>query len=48
MGLASLWAFVGPKYQNAPADVMPEHPVSITLPAPNGLPPNSDQLSKGS
>jgi succinate dehydrogenase / fumarate reductase cytochrome b subunit len=23
MGLASLWAFVGPKYQNAPADVMP-------------------------
>jgi succinate dehydrogenase / fumarate reductase cytochrome b subunit len=23
MGLASIWAFVGPKYQNAPEDVMP-------------------------
>ena len=34
LGLASIWAFVGPKYQNAPQDVMPEQPAGIVLPAP--------------
>jgi Succinate dehydrogenase/fumarate reductase, cytochrome b subunit len=34
MGLVSIYAFVGPKYQNAPADVMPEQPAGITMPAP--------------
>jgi succinate dehydrogenase / fumarate reductase cytochrome b subunit len=48
MGLWGMWAFVSPRYQNAPADVMPKQPVGITLPAPNGLPPNLDQLRKGS
>jgi succinate dehydrogenase / fumarate reductase cytochrome b subunit len=32
MGLVSIYAFVGPKYQNAPADVMPTQP-AITMPA---------------
>jgi succinate dehydrogenase / fumarate reductase cytochrome b subunit len=34
LGLASIWAFVGPKYQNAPEDVMPAQPPGIVLPAP--------------
>ncbi len=34
MGLISIYAFVRPKYQNAPADVMPEQPPAITMPAP--------------
>ncbi len=41
MGLASIYAFVGPKYANAPADVMPTQPAGIALPAPNPTPPNS-------
>ena len=34
LGLAGIWAFVGPKYQNAPEDVMPAQPAGIVLPAP--------------
>jgi succinate dehydrogenase / fumarate reductase cytochrome b subunit len=41
MGLASVYAFVGPKYQNAPADAMPEQPAAITLPAPSPAAPDS-------
>jgi succinate dehydrogenase / fumarate reductase cytochrome b subunit len=42
MGLWSMYAFVGMKqYQNAPADVMPEQPAGVTLPAPSVAPPNS-------
>lgn len=33
MGLASLWAFVGPKYQNAPEDVMPSTGMVWVAPA---------------
>ena len=33
MGLASLWAFVGPKYRNAPEDVMPSTSVVWVTPA---------------
>jgi len=32
LGLASIWAFVGPQYRNAPADVMPAP--GIVAPAP--------------
>jgi succinate dehydrogenase / fumarate reductase, cytochrome b subunit len=40
LGLASLWAFVGPQYRNAPEDVMPDAPgivatAPITQPAPS-------------
>ncbi len=41
LGLAGMWAFVSPKYANAPADVMPEQPAGIVLPAPSVAPPNS-------
>src|SRR6185437_13787649 len=41
VGLISIYAFVGPKYQNAPADVMPEQPAAITIPAPTIPPANS-------
>jgi succinate dehydrogenase / fumarate reductase, cytochrome b subunit len=34
LGLASIWAFVGPQYRNAPADVMPAHAPGIVAPAP--------------
>jgi succinate dehydrogenase / fumarate reductase cytochrome b subunit len=34
MGLAGIWAFVGPKYQNAPQDVMPAQPPAIVAAAP--------------
>ncbi|HEY0161256.1 MAG TPA: succinate dehydrogenase cytochrome b558 subunit [Edaphobacter sp.] len=33
MGLVSIWAFVGPKYQNAPEDAMPETGISMSAPA---------------
>ncbi|MHB1701773.1 MAG: succinate dehydrogenase cytochrome b558 subunit [Acidobacteriaceae bacterium] len=32
MGLWSIYAFVGPKYQNAPADVLPTQPPAIVQP----------------
>jgi succinate dehydrogenase / fumarate reductase cytochrome b subunit len=32
MGLASIWAFVGPKYKNAPEDAMPAVAMAITMP----------------
>ena len=41
MGLASIYAFVGPKYQNAPADVMPAQPPGIVMPNPTAPPPGS-------
>ena len=41
MGLASIYAFVGPKYQNAPADVMPAQPPGIVEAAPVTPPPAS-------
>jgi succinate dehydrogenase / fumarate reductase cytochrome b subunit len=34
MGLWGMYAFVSPKYQNAPTDVMPEQPTGISLSAP--------------
>jgi succinate dehydrogenase / fumarate reductase, cytochrome b subunit len=34
LGLASIWAFVGPQYRNAPADVMPAQAPGIVAPAP--------------
>ena len=34
LGLWGMWAFVSPKYQNAPEDVMPAQPPGIVLPAP--------------
>jgi succinate dehydrogenase / fumarate reductase cytochrome b subunit len=40
MGLASMYAFVGPQYQNAPDDVMPDQP-GITERAPINPLPNS-------
>ena len=36
LGLASLWAFVGPRYRNAPEDVMPVQPAGVVMPAPVG------------
>jgi succinate dehydrogenase / fumarate reductase cytochrome b subunit len=35
LGLVGMWAFVSPKYKNAPEDVMPEQPAGIALPAPS-------------
>jgi succinate dehydrogenase / fumarate reductase cytochrome b subunit len=40
MGLISIYAVVY-KYPNAPADVMPEQPAGIALPAPTTAAPNS-------
>ncbi len=40
MGLWGMYAFVGPKYQNAPADVMPAQP-AITEPATTAPTPGS-------
>lgn len=48
MGLISIYAFVGPKYQNAPADVMPAQPPGIVEPAPTSLPPHSVNQSPSS
>ncbi len=45
-GLAGIYAFVGPKYRNAPADVMPAQPAGVTLPAPSVPPPNSTNPSQ--
>lgn len=41
MGLISIWAFVGPKYANAPEDVMPPQPPGVTMPAPENPVPGS-------
>ena len=41
MGLISIYAFIGPKYQNAPADVMPAQPPGVTMPAPTNPAPGS-------
>ncbi len=45
MGLISIYAVVY-KYPNAPADVMPEQPAGVTLPAPSVAPPNSTNPSQ--
>jgi hypothetical protein len=42
MGLASIWAFIGPQYQNAPENV----PVS-TLTAPAKSVPTNALLAEG-
>jgi len=34
LGLVGMYAFINPKYANAPDDVMPEQPAGIVLPAP--------------
>jgi hypothetical protein len=41
MGLASIYAFVGPMYPNAPDDVMPAQTSSIVQPAQANPPPGS-------
>jgi succinate dehydrogenase / fumarate reductase, cytochrome b subunit len=47
LGLASIWAFVGPQYRNAPADVMPEQAPGIVAPAPITQPtPSSSSLQQ--
>jgi succinate dehydrogenase / fumarate reductase cytochrome b subunit len=43
MGLASIYAFVGPMYPNAPADVMPAQPPGVVEPAAS--PPGSTSTS---
>lgn len=48
MGLVSIYAFVGPKYQNAPADVMPAQPPGVVLPAPVMTMPGSTNPSPSS
>jgi succinate dehydrogenase / fumarate reductase, cytochrome b subunit len=42
MGLASLWAFVGPKYQNAPEDVVPA--AVMIAPIDPATAPNASQI----
>jgi succinate dehydrogenase / fumarate reductase, cytochrome b subunit len=44
IGLASIWAFVGPKYRNA-ADHVPPGVAEIDRPAPPGLPQIAPSLS---
>jgi succinate dehydrogenase / fumarate reductase, cytochrome b subunit len=41
LGLIGMYAFIDPKYANAPDDVMPAQPAGIALPAPQYAPPNS-------
>jgi succinate dehydrogenase / fumarate reductase cytochrome b subunit len=41
LGLVGMYAFIDPKYANAPEDVMPEQRPGIVLPAPTAAPPNS-------
>jgi succinate dehydrogenase / fumarate reductase cytochrome b subunit len=40
-GLIGMYAFISPKYANAPEDVMPDHSAAIILPAPGTAPLNS-------
>jgi hypothetical protein len=37
MGLASIWAFVGPKYQNAPENPAPTVSLSVAPVNPGGV-----------
>ena len=46
MGFVSIYAFVGPQYQNAPEDVMPDQPAGIALPAPSPAPLGSTNPSQ--
>ncbi len=41
LGLVGMYAFVNPKWANAPEDVMPEQPAGIVLPAPSVAPAGS-------
>jgi succinate dehydrogenase / fumarate reductase, cytochrome b subunit len=41
LGYAGMYAFISPKYQNAPEDVMPAQPAGIALPAPQTAPPGT-------
>ena len=41
MGLWGMYAFISPQYRNAPADVMPEQPAGVVLPAPATVPSNT-------
>src|SRR5271156_6261569 len=45
IGLASIWAFVNPKYANAPDDVMPAQPAGIALPTPTTAAPGTTNPS---
>lgn len=48
MGLVSIYAFVGPKYQDAPADVMPAQPPGVVEPVPTRPAPDSTNPSPSS
>ncbi len=48
VGLVSMYAFVGPKYQNAPVDVMPEQPAGVVMPNPVNPVPGSTNPSPSS
>jgi succinate dehydrogenase / fumarate reductase cytochrome b subunit len=41
MGLVGMYAFINPKYANAPDDVMPAQPAGIALPGPTVPPPGT-------
>ncbi len=46
MGLVGMYAFVNPKYANAPDDVMPAQPAGIVLPAPSPTQPTGTEKPK--
>jgi succinate dehydrogenase / fumarate reductase cytochrome b subunit len=46
LGLVGMFAFLNPKYANAPEDVMPAQPAGVVLPAPNVAPPGSTNPSQ--
>jgi len=43
LGLVGMYAFINPKYANAPEDVMPTQPPSIVQPAPSTTPSGTMQ-----
>jgi succinate dehydrogenase / fumarate reductase cytochrome b subunit len=45
MGLLAIYAVVW-KYPNAPADVMPEQPAGVVMPAPQSAPAGSTNPSQ--
>jgi len=45
LGFAGMYAFISPKYQNAPEDVMPAQPPGVVEPAPVNPPPASTNPS---
>ena len=46
LGLVGMYAFINPKYANAPADVMPTQPVGIVLPTPTTVAPGTTNPSQ--